>query len=85
VHTRRLRSVRIGEMDPSMLMGFLIKDEADWEDWKSRLREVKGKPIVHVYAKEPPPPGHAAERKEAVDEVETFDDEDEDTPTEVGD
>ena len=40
---------------------------------------------MHVYAKEPPPPGHAAERKEAVDEVETFDDEDEDTPTEVGD
>jgi cysteine protease ATG4 len=85
VHTRRLRSLKIGEMDPSMLMGFLIKDEADWEDWKRRLRQVRGKPIVHVYEKEPPPPGHAAERKEAVDEVETFDDEDDDTPTEVGD
>lgn len=73
-----------------MLMGFLIQDQADWEDWKSRLGLVKGKPIVHVYEKEPPPPGHAAERKEAVDEVETFDDDDDDdgdddTPTEVGD
>ena len=78
--------MKVGEMDPSMLMGFLIKNEADWEDWKRRLKEVKGNPIVHVYEKEPPPPGHAAERKEAVDEVETFDDEDDDdTPTEIGD
>jgi len=76
-------------MDPSMLIGFLIKDEADWEDWKKRIREVKGKAIVNVYEKEPPAPGQVAERKEAVDEVQTFDDEPEgdedDTPTEIGD
>jgi len=65
-------------MDPSMLIGFLIKDEADWEDWKRRLKEVKGKAIVSVFEKEPPIPGETKERKEAVDEVETFDDEDED-------
>ena len=74
-HTRRLRGLRISEMDPSMLIGFLIKDEADWENWKQRLRETKGKAIVHVYAKSPPTPGQE-ERKEAVDEVSTFDDED---------
>ena len=68
-----------------MLIGFLIKDEADWKDWKRRLSEVKGKPIVHVYDKEPPVPGGTRERKEAVDEVETFDDDDdEDTLTELG-
>lgn len=62
-------------MDPSMLIGFLIRDESDWEDWKRRIREVKGKGIVQVYEREPPNPG-AKERKEAVDEVETFDDDD---------
>lgn len=85
VHTRRLRTIKIGEMDPSMLIGFLIKDEADWEDWKQSIQEVKGKAIVHVYEKEPPVPGVAREREGAVDEVETFDDEEEDdgTSTEV--
>lgn len=86
VHTRRLRGVKINEMDPSMLIGFLIKDEADWDDWKMRVRQVKGKPIVNVWEKEPPVPGETVERESAVDEVETFDDDDDDdTPTEVGD
>lgn len=74
-HTRRLRGLRISEMDPSMLIGFLILDEADWEDWKRRIKEVKGKAIVSVFDKEPPIPGVTKERKEAVDEVQTFDDE----------
>ncbi len=29
-HTRRLRCLHIREMDPSMLIGFLIRDEDDW-------------------------------------------------------
>ncbi|OAL31023.1 hypothetical protein AYO20_08444 [Fonsecaea nubica] len=80
-HTRRLRGLRISEMDPSMLIGFLIKDEQNWEDWKRRIKEVKGKAIVSVFDKEPPVPGETSERKEAVDEVQTFDDEDEDDET----
>ncbi|OCT47666.1 putative cysteine protease atg4 [Cladophialophora carrionii] len=80
-HTRRLRGLRISEMDPSMLIGFLIKDEDDWEDWKRRLKETKGKAIVHVLDKEPPVPGESRERKEAVDEVVSFDDEEEDDET----
>lgn len=59
-----------------MLIGFLIRDADDFEDWKRRVREVKGKPIVQVYLKSPPG-GENKERKEAVDEVETWDDEDE--------
>ena len=77
-HTRRLRGLDIKEMDPSMLMGFLIRDENDWEDFKRRVNEVRGKKIVNVYAREPPVPGQTAERKEAVDEVATFDDEEDD-------
>lgn len=86
-HTRRLRGLKIADMDPSMLMSFLIRDEADWEDWKRRLNEVPGKKIVNVYAKEPPVPGVTHERESAVDEVETFDDEDDesDNKTEKGD
>lgn len=85
VHTRRLRSIRISEMDPSMLLGFLIRDGADWEDWRRRISDVRGKAIVRVYDKAPPGDGQTKEREEAVDEVETFDDTDEDdTLTEVG-
>ena len=82
-HTRRLRGLDVKEMDPSMLMGFLIRDENDWEDFKTRVSEVRGKKIVNIFKSEPPNPGQT-ERKEAVDEVETFDDED-DEGTEKGD
>ena len=27
-------------LDPSMLIGFLVKDEADWVDWRRRVGEV---------------------------------------------
>lgn len=86
VHTRRLRSLRISEMDPSMLLGFLIRDEKDWADWKRRVAEVRGKTIVRVYDKAPPGDGQTKEREGAVDEVETFDDteDEEDRLTEVG-
>ncbi|RMZ79596.1 hypothetical protein DV737_g3299, partial [Chaetothyriales sp. CBS 132003] len=73
-HTRRLRGLRIQEMDPSMLIGFLIRDEDDWQDWKQRVKNVKGKGIVHVYDKEPPHTsglraGEGKEREGAVDEI----------------
>ncbi|KAK5942534.1 Cysteine protease atg4 [Knufia obscura] len=87
-HTRRLRGLDIKEMDPSMLMGFLIRDESDWEDFKRRINDVRGKKIVNIWEREPPVPGEQAERKEAVDEVETFDDEEDeegDDLTERGD
>lgn len=72
-----------------MLIAFLIRDEEDWKVWRKGLTEVKGKPIVHVNDKKP---GYAVgdgsgggggggERASALDEVETFDD-DEDTLTE---
>lgn len=38
VHTTRLRKLHLNEMDPSMLIGFLIKDEADYEAWKSSMQ-----------------------------------------------
>jgi cysteine protease ATG4 len=61
-------------MDPSMLLGFLIKDEADWENWKRALDQVPGKHIIRISDKAPPLHGHGPEREGAVDEVETLDD-----------
>ena len=67
-----------------MLMGFLIRDEDDWHAWKKSVLEVQGKPIIHVYPKEPSAAGGGAEREGAVDEVEVLDDDDDDDKTEVG-
>jgi cysteine protease ATG4 len=76
-HTRRLRRIHIKDMDPSMLIGFLIKDDADWADWKARVQSTTGKPIIHLVTGEPPiDAGHG--RKEALDEVEVLDDSDSD-------
>ncbi|KAJ5469438.1 cysteine protease atg4 [Penicillium diatomitis] len=74
-HTRRLRRIHIKDMDPSMLIGFLIKDDADWVDWKNRLQSTPGNPIVQLTTEEPPM--HAVHgRMEALDEVEVLDDSD---------
>lgn len=75
-HTRRLRRLHIKDMDPSMLIGFLIKDEQDWEDWKRRVTSVEGKPIVHISNTELLF-GPGQEREGALDEVEALDDDDE--------
>ncbi|KAH9210074.1 putative cysteine protease atg4 [Leptodontidium sp. 2 PMI_412] len=77
-HTRRLRRIHIKEMDPSMLIAFLIRDEKDWKEWRQAVQEVQGKAIIHVAEKEPPLQGLGTEREGAIDEVETFDDEDDD-------
>lgn len=62
-------------MDPSMLIGFLIKDEDDWADWKRRISSTEGKAIIHVFSTEAgSSSGH--EREGALDEVEALDDDD---------
>lgn len=55
-----------------MLLGFLIKDNHDWEDWKKRVLSGKGKPVVHIWDEMQPASDHG--RREAVDEVEALDD-----------
>ncbi|CAA9962083.1 Peptidase family C54 protein [Pyrenophora teres f. maculata] len=70
-HTRRIRRLQIREMDPSMLLAFLITSEDDYEDWKQGVRSVQGKSVVHVQDREPAPRGQ--EREGAIDEVESWD------------
>lgn len=55
-HTRRLRRLPIEEMDPSMLIGFLIKDKEDWRKWRKNIGAVVGKPVVHIADAEPVSP-----------------------------
>ncbi len=76
-HTRRLRRLSIKDVDPSMLIAFLIRDEADWKEWRESMSNVDGKPVVHVADVQPPLHGQGTERASAVDDVEILDDDDE--------
>jgi len=76
-HTRRLRRLPLKDMDPSMLLAFLIRDEEDWKRWRSAVSIASGKPVVHVADKEPSLHGQGTARESALDDVETFDDEEE--------
>jgi cysteine protease ATG4 len=81
-HTRRLRHLHVEDMDPSMLIGFLIRDEDDWHQWKSSVKHVQGKAIIHVEAHDPAL-GLGSARAGAIDEVETLSDDDADTVLEA--
>lgn len=70
-HTRRIRRLHVREMDPSMLIAFLVCSQKDYEDWKEGVQSVQGKCIVHVQSNEPAPRGQ--EREGAIDEVESWD------------
>jgi cysteine protease ATG4 len=71
-------------MDPSMLLGFLIRDEADWHDWKSSMQSPPSagtKSIVHIYDKEPSLSGDASTAESferAVAEVQSCDEDEDD-------
>lgn len=65
-------------MDPSMLIGFLIQDEDDWDSWKSSIKHVQGRAIVTVSTHDPAG-GMAFGREGAIEEVETLSDDDTDT------
>ncbi|KAL2024834.1 hypothetical protein VTK56DRAFT_5655 [Thermocarpiscus australiensis] len=81
-HTRRLRRLHVDDMDPSMLIGFLIKNEDDWDMWKSAVKHVQGKAIITVSPHDPER-GMGSGRAEAIDEVETLSDDDADTVLEA--
>ncbi|EME39935.1 hypothetical protein DOTSEDRAFT_47435 [Dothistroma septosporum NZE10] len=71
-HTRRVRRLGIAEMDPSMLLGFLIRSKDEFEQWRKSISEIPGKAIIHIHETEPKY-STGTERAGAVDEVETLD------------
>lgn len=56
-----------------MLIGFLIRHEEDWAEWKGAILSAPGKAIIHIADKEPVALGISGERDEAIDDVESFD------------
>ena len=74
VHTRRVRRLKISEMDPSMLIGFLIHSREELGEWRAAVEGGVGKSFIHFHDVETAfSRGGGAERPEAVDEVETWD------------
>ncbi|OBS19197.1 hypothetical protein FPOA_10921 [Fusarium poae] len=78
-HTSRLRRIHVREMDPSMLIGFLIQNEADWQELKRNVKHVQGKSIIHITDRKAVLGGSSEGRQSAIDEVETLSDDDTDT------
>jgi len=58
-----------------MLIGFLIRDDDDWAQWKRSVKHVQGKAIINVSPHDPER-GMGSVRAEAVNEVETLSDDD---------
>ncbi|KAI9804160.1 MAG: Cysteine protease atg4 [Sarcosagium campestre] len=82
-HTRRLRRLHVSEMDPSMLIAFLIRDERDWTAWKGSIVHESSKAIIQVAEQDPVIHGQSSERQAAFDEVEILDDEGSETEVET--
>lgn len=40
-HCDRVRKMPLSGLDPSMLIGFLCRDEDDWRDFRRRVTEVR--------------------------------------------
>ncbi|PYH41157.1 cysteine protease ATG4 [Aspergillus saccharolyticus JOP 1030-1] len=71
-HTRRLRRIHMRDMDPSMLIGFLIRNSGDWQDWEERVKSIEGRAIIHVIDEVD---NTVSMDRNALDEVEVLDDE----------
>lgn len=67
------------EMDPSMLVGFLIQNEDDWFGWKRCVKHVQGKSIIHVADSHPANEQLNDSGRSVIDEVEPLSDEEEGT------
>jgi len=47
-HCERVRKMPLSGLDPSMLLGFLCKDESDWKDFRARVADVGISLQTHV-------------------------------------
>lgn len=69
-----------------MLLGFLIRDIDEWKQWRKAVTTTEvqgGKPVVRVHNIEPGELPEGGERPGAVDDVETFDDEEDSSEGEL--
>ncbi|GAA5958806.1 hypothetical protein JCM3765_006042 [Sporobolomyces pararoseus] len=54
-HCDKVRKCALSSLDPSMLVGFLIQDEEDWDDFKLKAREL-GQNSSAIFSIAPSPP-----------------------------
>ena len=71
-----------------MLLGFLIRSETEWREWRAWISDVeatkgaegRGKPVVHIHDREPSFGDESkGERAEALDEVISCEESDDET------
>ncbi|CAL1697204.1 unnamed protein product [Somion occarium] len=55
-HCDRVRKMPLSGLDPSMLMGFLCKDEHDWNDFRSRVSQLNQRYKATVISVQDEPP-----------------------------
>ncbi|KAI9461081.1 cysteine protease required for autophagy [Russula earlei] len=76
-HCERVRKMPLSGLDPSMLIGFLCKDEADWVDLRERVTELfKNHKTIFSIVDEPPSWSDVDDSLESMSEP----DEEEDMP-----
>lgn len=68
-----MRRLGLAEMDPSMLIGFLIHSKEEFDQWRKAVSEADGKHIIHFHDGPEARYATGSERPGAVDEVETWD------------
>ncbi|KAI6157367.1 cysteine protease required for autophagy [Pisolithus tinctorius] len=87
-HCDRVRKMPLSGLDPSMLLGFLCKDENDWIDLRRRINELnqQHKTIFTIQDEPPSWPSDSDEFMglESIDEPEDLDVDLEDEPDDTG-
>ncbi|KAJ3805044.1 peptidase family C54-domain-containing protein [Lentinula aff. lateritia] len=87
-HCDRVRKMPLSGLDPSMLIGFLCRDEKDWVDFRRRVVQVGSLPKT-IFSIQDEAPSWAADSADNMglesmsdpDEVDTMELEDEDEPS----
>ncbi|GAA5906860.1 hypothetical protein JCM8208_000061 [Rhodotorula glutinis] len=54
-HCERVRKCALASLDPSMLLGFVVENERDWDDFRSRVSELS-RTSAPIFSIAPSPP-----------------------------
>lgn len=52
-HCDRVRKMPLSGLDPSMLIGFVVRSEEEWRDLRTRIGEVRGVAFIFVLSMHP--------------------------------
>ncbi|CCL99974.1 uncharacterized protein FIBRA_01999 [Fibroporia radiculosa] len=65
-HCDRVRKMPLSGLDPSMLIGFLCKDENDWIDLRRRLTELFNTHKRHIFSIQDEPPNWPSDSEDNI-------------------